>query len=475
MSGNSCPPPPSINEKADFVSSALNSLGGNQKCRNIFNNALDTNFTKVDAAMAVLSLGGAGAGTLSLTNNQTRLNSQLEREGCSDIFANISQQIQSTQNILCELNKSENITSLSGSARATINITPVPPTREQERTRRRLIDNLYKPEHPVQPQYFPGEPLAAFRLANEAYQLASSTHQESLRLYYDTVNNINGGVKITDSTITLRADVDMRVISDFNKVSTTKIVDSFKAVAKAQALSDLKQKTGYGANPNAVKSLVANKINNRNQDITNHINNDLQRIKMVATSATSFSLQYSGSLSLNNVKLDEYAHTRLIASSIMSNASNMGKEIAVDIFNSALTSLKSDQTSTGVESLLAAIGKSALELSKANSEGAAKLFGQLTSFLSMGLIGMILVGLVALMFLPNLLPGKSYGIIGIVVSVVIIYLIASWFLGWFPFSKSNLIEHVRHDFDKKPENTSYSTLVGTGNYISKNKEKKRVY
>lgn len=475
MSGNNCPPPPSIDEKADFVSSALNSLGGNQKCRNIFNNALDTNLTKADAAMAGLTLGGIGGGTLALTNNQTRLNSQLEREGCADIFANISQQIQSTQNILCDLNKSENMTSLSGSARASINITQVPPTREQERTRRRLIDNLYKPERPVQPQYFPGEPMAAFRLANESYQLALRVYEESLILYNNQIDNINGVTKITDSTITIRADVDMRVISDFNKVSTTKLVDSFKDVAKAQALSDLKQKTGYGANPNAVKSLVANRINNRNEDITNNINNDLQRIKMVATSATSFSLQYSGSLSLNNVKIDEHAHIRLIASSIMSNASNMGKEIAIDIFNSSLTSVKSDQTSTGIESVLAAIGKSALELSKANSEGAAKLFGQVTGFLSMGLIGIILVGLVALMFLPNLLPGKSYGIIGIIVSVVIIYLIASWFLGWFPFSKSNLIEHVRHDFDKKPGNSSYSTRVSTGNYIPKNKEKKRAY
>jgi hypothetical protein len=78
------------------------------------------------------------------------------------------------------------------------------------------------------------------------------------------------------------------------------------------------------------------------------------------------------------------------------------------------------------------------------------------------------------MFVPNLLPGKSSGIIGIIVSVILIYLVAAWFLGWFPFSKSNLEEIQRYRFDDIPRSTIKEEYI-TPSYIQGKKKSKRLY
>ena len=475
MGDSKCPPPPTIEQKFEKIKSALDGLGGDQKCKNTFMNAVDNKLVNVDAAVAAAVFPfGIGGGTTSVTDSAQKLNSQLSKEGCADIFANINQQMESTQSILCELNNTKSVTTLTGSANATVALTQLKPTIAQVELRKAALENVIRPVQPVLPQYVPGESLATYKEAMEGYRLAMDSYNKLAKIAKSQIDGILGKITINRSSFTIKASVDMKALTNTNSVSITKLAEEYKKVAKTQALSDLKQNTGYGANQDTLKSLVASKIADKNQSITDSIKNNLQSIKLVATSSTTFALQFYGPLDLNDVTLDEYAQTRLIASNIMSNASNMGKSIALDIMQESATTTKSEQTSTGQEKLMADLLKGQLELSKANAEGASKLFGQLTSFMSFGIIGMVLVGLVALMFVPNLLPGKSSGIIGIIVSVALIYLIAAWFLGWFPFSKSNLEEIQRYRFDDIPRSTIQEEYV-TPSYIPTNKKTKRLY
>ena len=472
MSDTKCPPPPTIEQKFEKIKSALGGLGGDQKCKNTFANAVNNKLLKADAAVAAVSLMGIGGGTMSLTDSQQQLNSQLTKDGCADIFANINQQMESTQTILCELNNSKSVTTLTGSANATVALTQLKPTSAQVELRKAALQNVIKPVQPVLPQYVPGESLAVYKEAMEGYKLAVNSYNKLAKIAKEEMDNILGKITINRSSFTIKASVAMQALTKTSNVSLTKLALEYKKVAKTQALSDLKQNTGYGANSDTLKSLVASKISDKNQNITDSIKNNLQSIKLVATSSTSFALQFYGPLELNDITLDEYAQTRLIASNIMSSASNMGKSVALDIMQESATTTKSEQTSTGQEKLMADLLKGQLELSKANAEGASKLFGQLTSFMSFGLIGMVLIGLVALMFVPNLLPGKSSGVIGIIVSVALIYLIAAWFLGWFPFSKSNLEEIRRYRFDDIPRSTIQEEIISPS-YVNSIKRKRR--
>lgn len=474
MSNSKCPPPPSTQEKFDKIKSVLSGMGGDQKCKNTFMNAVDNKLLKVDAAAAMLSLGGVAGGTLALTDSQNKLKSQLQKEGCADIFANINQQLESSQNILCELNQAKNITILDGSSNASISIIQGRPTKEQIALKDRMLKKLVEPRQPVMPQYIPGESLAMFRLVQDVYKLAMDHWIEAKKIVQDEIENISGKFDLTGVKINNVATVDMQHMSSTKNVSVSNIVEQYEKVVKSQALSDLKQKTGYGANSDTLKSLVTNKVLSKNQSITNNINLALQKVKLSGIANASISIIVDGPLSLKDITLDQYAQTRLITSNIMASASNMGKSIALDILQESTTSTKSDKTSTGEEKLMADILEAQLEMSKANAEGARKLFEQLTSFMSFGNIGMVIAGLVALMIVPNLLPGKSSGIIGIIISISLIYLIASWFMGWFPFSKSNL-DQKRYRFDDVPRNTFIEEYV-TPSYIPvSSKKNKKLY
>ena len=475
MDNSKCPPPPTTEQKFENIKSALAGLGGDQKCKNIFMNAVDNKLLKADAAAAVATWGGIGGGTLSLTDSQQKLNSQLQKEGCADIFANINQQMESSQNILCELNQNKNVTVLKGSSRANISIRQMKPTKEQIALREKMLKKLKEPRQPVMPQYVPGESLATFRLAMEGYKLGMDHWIEAKKIVQEEIENISGKFNLSGIKLRNEANVDMQHISSTKNVSVSNIVEQYRKAVRTKALSDLKQKTGYGADSDSLKSLVANKISDKNQSITDNINLALQKVKLSGFADTGFTLMVEGPLTLKDVTIDQYAQTRLITSNIMTSASNMGKSIALDILQESATSTKSDKTSTGLEKLMADLLKGNLEMSKANAEGASKLFGQLTSFLSFGVVGMVLAGLFALMILPNLLPGKSSGIIGIIISMSLIYLIAAWFMGWFPFSKSNLEEVRRYRFDDIPRSTLEEEYV-TPSYIPTGpKKNKKLY
>lgn len=474
MGDSKCPPPPTVEEKFSNIKDALNSLGGDQKCKNIFNSSDKNSLEKVDAAFAVASLGGVGGGTASVTASSNELTEKLSKEGCADIFANITQQIQSTQTILCELNKDKNVTSISGSANSTIVIRQRKPTINQVEAMKEALRGVPKPIPPILPQYVPGESLETYKLALEGYKLATNSYNEALKIVKEETDNIMGKVTINRTSIKNRADVDLQVLSDSKNISTTNLINEFRKVAKAQAFSDIKQKSGYGGNNETIKSLVATKLNDKNQEITTIIKNKLQKIEIGGMSGASFSLLFYGSLELNGVIIDQYAQTRIITKSIMKSASNMGKLIALDILQDSTTTAKSEQTATGQEEVLKEIFNGQLALSKANAEGASKLFSQVTSFMSFGLIGMVLIGLVLLFFVPNILPGKSSGVIGIVFSAVLVYLIAAWFMNWFPFSKSNLEEPPRYRFDDIPRNTIREEYV-TPPYVPIQKKKKSLY
>lgn len=472
MGDSKCPPPPTIEQKFETIKSALGGLGGDQKCKNTFENAVNNKLLKVDAAVAAVSLMGGGGGTMSLSDSQQQLNSKLIKDGCTSIFANINQQMESSQNILCELNQSKNVTTLNGSANATISIGQMKQTKEQIELKEKMLDKLVEPRQPVMPQYIPGESLAMFKLVQEGYKLAMNHWIEAKKIVQSEIENITGKFNLSDIKIKNEASVDMQNMSSTKNVSISNIVEQYKKAVKSQALSDLKQNTGYGANSPDLKSLVDNKVSSKNQSITDNIKLALQKVKISGMANTGFSILVDGPLSLKGITLDQYSQTRIITSNIMTSASNMGKSIALDILQESATTTKSEQTSTGQEKLMADLLKGQLELSKANAEGASKLFGQLTSFMSFGLIGMVLIGLVALMFLPNLLPGKSSGVIGIIVSVALIYLIAAWFLGWFPFSKSNLEEIRRYRFDDIPRSTMQEEIISPS-YVNSRKNKNR--
>lgn len=435
-----CPSVPSLEQKFDKIQDALNAAGANQKCKSVFNNAVDAGMKKVDAAAAafVFPLGLGGAST-SFTESQNHMRESLNKEGCSDLFMNINQQINSTQSILCEVSNTKNTTSLSGSANASINI--IHPTKIPKRVFRQrtaALNQLIKPVQPLQPG-LTGKPVTERDI--ELYSIAMQNYNDAIKVHKQEMDNIMGKVTISRSNFKNVANVDMQAISNLSNISTTAIAEQYKQIAQASAVNELKNKTGLGANSDTVKSLVTNKISNKNQNISQNIKNMLQDITMSSQADASVLIKSYSAIDITGVTFDQHAQSRLITQNIISAASNLGKSVALDILSDAHGVTQSDKEATGQDKVLKRLFDGQAQLSKANAEGATNMFKSATGFLgsiaSMFALIPIIIGIVVLLFFPQISNIIAPGPLKYVLAAVLMYFVLAWFIGFWPFSKSD--------------------------------------
>lgn len=434
-----CPPVPSLDQKFDKIQDALNAAGANQKCKSVFNNAVDSGMKKVDAAAAafVFPFGGGGAST-SFTDSQNHMRESLNKEGCSDLFMNINQQINSTQSVLCEVSNTKSTTSLSGSANASIKI--IQPTILPKGLLALQTAALNQLVKPVQPLYPGLTGKAVTERDIELYTIAMQNYNEALKIHEREMADIMGKVTIENSEFRNKANVDMKAISNLSNVSTTAIAEQFKQVAQASAMNELKNKTGLGANSDTVKSIVTNRISNKNQNISNTIKNMTQNITMSSQADASVLIKAYGAIDIKGVVFDQFAQSRLITQNIISAASNLGKSVALDILSDAASSTKSDKESSGQDKVLKQLLDGQVALSKANAAGAANMFKGVTGFLgsiaSLFALIPIIIGVVILLFFPQISNVIAPGPLKYVLAAVLMYFVLAWFIGFWPFSKS---------------------------------------
>lgn len=435
----SCPPPPDLDQRFESVAELLKESGASQACKSIFSSAFDSKITKHDFSAAAYFLVGGGSASSSFTDAQQRMRENLEKEGCTDLFYNLNQQVTSSQAILCEISNTESTTELAGSANASVRIVQAKPTPEMLKLREETIKKMSPPIAPIPP------PSPYTKEAYEMYNIAMKNYNDALRVQKQQIDSILGTVNISKSQFRNKANVDMRSVSSTKNISTTAIVEQVKQVAKAEAINEIKNKTGFGANSDTIKSLVSNKISSKQQNITNSVKNSVQSVKLEAAADASFVLVAYGSINLENVVFDQYAEARIITENIMQSATNLGKTIALEILTEGHNSTIVDKSSEGQETVLEEVLRGQLELSKANAEGAAKLFEKATEFVSSGMMSMfagllipiIVIGAI-IFFFPGLvgkLPGMK-----IIIPIVVILLLM-WLFGIWPFGEWRMREY----------------------------------
>ena len=440
-SGDSCPPKPTSDEIKDAAEKALNAMNASSTCKSNFRSLTDNK----ELTMSGLALAPFAFGIGSTTVTDNTLDENNTREGCGSIFANISQQITSTQNILCTLNKSDNRTTVSASANSTIKIVSKPPTDNLTRQNIALLNSI---KNPPQPQLVTG--------------MSDSTYNSLLASYNETVKSNNKlkemftpSITVTNSSFKNVVSSEVNVITNTSKVDTTKLVENANKVATTQAVQTLDQKTGYGANSPQVKQLIQSKLEDRTQSITDAINATMNNITIKASSSSTFNMESYGAINLAGIVVDQYVQMRVIAKNIMTIATNMGKEIANSIIQDSASTSSSTTNTAGQEAALKEIYDGFANITKENAEGAAGLIDSTFDGVSnvveavgsvfTGVFTIIIFVVVAaiaavLIFVPNLLPipKKGQGAIGIIISVILTYFIVAWFMSWWPFGKDNM-------------------------------------
>ena len=477
MSNSTCPPALPPDKKFEKITDILNASGANQECKSILNTAVDAGMTKKDITTTVLG-GLLGSNNTSLTDSQNHMRESLSKAGCSDLFVNISQQMNSTQSILCEVSNTSSTTSLSGSANASIHIVQGEPSSEMLAMRTAALMHLIVPIRPIQPRPLvipPGASLevstamnAVFDRNIKLYDIAMKNYTEALKIHNEELDSIMGNTTIRRTDFKNHARVDMKVISNMSSISTTAIAEKYEQIAKASAMNELINKTGLGANSDTVKSVVNQKIRNQYQNITRNIKNKLQDVELSAASDSRVVIIYYNSLIIEDVTFDQYAQARLITQNIVSSASNLGKTIALDMLTEGHTVTKSDKKATGQDKVFKELFDGQVALSDANAEGAAKLVkgvtdgmkiltdsvtGIFSGIANMFILGPIIIGVVVLLFFPQVANIIAPGPLKYVLAAVMLYFIVAWFVNFWPFSKS---EKKLHENENENENNEFT-------------------
>lgn len=407
MSNNKCPPIPNTDYK-DQTEKILNAIGAGQKCKTSFNNAINNSL--VTAELKVSGLGGlfsAGA-KASATNSQMK--EQLNKDGCSDVYAAFSQYVSSTQNILCTLNDTSNTTTIDTTVGNTISIigriTPLQ-IKENEKTKALIIKQGY-----VTQQIPANASQAVINAILKSNKEALDSYNQRLR-DIPTVADIN----ITDSTFKNVSSNSITILKNTSSVNLGTLVEEAKKNAKSVANNDLLNKTGLGATPDQIKSIINQSVNDKTQSITQQINRTLTSTKINVTADNKIVLLTDGSINLTGVTFDQYAELRIYTDAIMDLSTKMGKTVSDEIIADSTSENKSKKFSAGEEAALKAIADGFAKQIDANT---VKLPG-----MQFGIIGIVAIAL--LFFLPR-------NISMILIIALLIYLALAYFNNWFPMN-----------------------------------------
>ncbi len=435
MSSTQCPPPPVGKTLYDKMSDAIDAAGGNQKCKSTFNNAVSSGMSTASVSAAVHIPFASAGFSANMSSSQNNLREKLTKEGCSDLFMNINQQINSSQAILCQITNSQSTTSVSSSANAAINITQGQPDSQQLALRTAALGLISKPIPPIRPGIGGGTPTSE---DYQMYSIALENYNDAMKITEQEINSVMGKVVIDKTNFMNSANVDMRTISNVNAISTTAIATHFKQVAHASAMNTLKNKTGIGSSSTPTKSIVTNRINSKEQSITSAIKNQLHNIKVQSLAESSVDIVFYGALDIKGVTFDQHAGSRIVANNIVTTATNLGAKVALGMLSDAHTSTKSQNVSTGEGAVLQKLLAGQVAMTKANAAGAENMFKTAMSGSGFGmllLIPVIIIGAI-LMFFPKVASIIAPGPLKYVLAGILLYLIIAWFMGFWPFSKS---------------------------------------
>jgi hypothetical protein len=448
--GSSCPPPPTIQSEVESISEALNAAGADQECKRIFDSSVTTDFNKVDVAVGISTpFGGAGAAA-SNTSAHTDLKTALTNAGCTDLFVNVQQQINSTQNIMCILNEKSQTSNISTSSNASIRIvqnsypanSAAALAQIQYQTAATNALNRNIPQPPYTLPWYNEMSDTGKRIAHNSYEalLESITRRQAI---------IDKRTIIRGSTFSVSSNIQMKTVQNLDTNNITAIGVEAKKVATAQAMNEIEKRSGLGATGgNNIKSIVQNRIDNTTQNINSDISRTVSDIQARVVNSSEFRIEYYGAIVIDDIDVSVDAQARLITENIMILAKEIGSQVAMEVISEAASGNRAQTWDAGQNEALDSIMAGNVAMSEANAEGVSNA---LNTFMGgsggmMGIIIIILIGIAIFMFgfkkvfsvvFPMTDPygGPMKYVMQILIFLVIYLIIALIFRFW-PFSSS---------------------------------------
>tara|TARA_X000001036_G_scaffold150423_1_gene142911 strand:- start:70559 stop:71995 length:1437 start_codon:yes stop_codon:yes gene_type:complete len=437
------------NNKANNLSAIAKNVGMTQKCQQAAHTHSNQFMMNTKAAMVVL----IGAGALSNTTTNNSLDNSMTQSGCGAFALTANTMMNETNNITCNINSTFSSQTQTAKVGASINLKTIRPTPDAIKeitdhiTKSKAIiadmtspKNLPKMGVPEGWQASWGPPSQAdmknaYDTKMKLIQNSIDQANESLRLYI-TQNPTSAGVFGSNINLKLKQSIKMSSSQRVSSEVHTRIQNSVRNIAAAVAFNKVSQVAGVNSLTSNSKQFLQNKVTQAVKNQQNNIKSQISQNTMSLDADGSINMTYAGPIVNSTIIANLSSQAEMQINQVITSAVTIGQQVAAELINKIASTTSADSKDPGLDEMIKQANDGLAKQIEISDAGQNKFF---EGFFSMiGNIWLMLgIAVVAvLMFFPGVAKVIAPGPLKYVLIAVLMYLIFAYFIGFWPFGKS---------------------------------------
>jgi hypothetical protein len=288
-------------------------------------------------------------GSIGSQISATTLHNKMKQKGCGAFSANIVNIVNSQLSKTCTTNIVKSNIVLSANSTANVTIRTLQPSGK-------VLDSLTNSRAASDARLTSYIGLATIMTGSENREFLETQIKNEMEIIEGLNETMSPSIRLDN--VKIRVTSDTRItggIKNTNSVKTS-LKNDFVAQTIATAEQSVNQATGVNAlNPNT-KQLIQQKVNNKNDSITNIVNEAILKSNVGGSSSSGIVIETTGPISISNTTLDANAIVDITLNVLNNQATLLGKEIASTIITDVTSKQTAVQKSAGLEDLAKALG-----------------------------------------------------------------------------------------------------------------------
>ncbi len=429
---DSCKNPDELTVRDIFnnTKSMLEKMGASETCKKAAKTWGDTNSTSMETKLenrTEVNALGAGASNdfkfgLSGQTSGTSFQNEMNEAGCGTFVAigtNISSNIKKVQ---CTISKAQNSSEISIDSKNEVSITTLKPTEYEVAEKTKLLKlALDQSTRPKMSDYLIGGETISER-AQINNEIVLPAQKQWTKERQDLVSAIqvaypSPDINMKNTEIKQVIGNKIKIINSLTASESSALENATKEISKAVAAQEIESKGGVNSGDPSVRSATETNIQKNENLSAASINAKVQSIKNSIKSTNSIVIESSGSINMDNVRLDQSILNDIVVESIISSAIQAGIKSATEFVSDSSTMQKVKTEQKGLDDLVKAQGEANAAAISANKLVFTAGGG------SSGLGGLFLLAF--LFFAPpewqNTIKWTFIGLMGLSVAIIVMY------------------------------------------------------
>lgn len=280
----------------------------------------------------------------------TQANNEMRQAGCGQFFVNASDQLTSTHNMVCTLEKNSNKTQISASAGGSISVT-----------------NDWSPEF--------------FKIATDAYNTASANftkletaiannppqtefqyriQQDLLKSAKEVVARLKPNppkLKVKESVLENDVKLNVNSINNLSSQAISDVTENFQQLTEQATEAHITNNLGTSALTPNVKQLISRTINNQKENLQQTVREQLNSTNISMSGNNKIVIRSTGQIDIIGAKLSNNTVIDLAVSNLFDSANSIGISTATNLISRAADRTEADTKVAGINDLADSLAK----------------------------------------------------------------------------------------------------------------------